>query len=744
MSSSVARLLLLSAFATGAVHAQGTSTEPPAPAVEAAEPAASGEAPLAEMPVVEVVGKPERKDRLPGSAQVIDRATLDASHVMTTNEALRKAAGVNVRDEEGLGLRPNIGIRGLNPTRSTKVLLLEDGIPLAFAPYGDNASYYHPPVDRFDRIEILKGAGQNIYGPQTVGGVINYLTPAPPEAFSASARLTGGSRDYFNSHGFIGGNNMMLDYVRKQGDAAREHTHSTLNDVNAKAVLALGDGQALTARANYYSEDSQLTYSGLTDAEYASFGRNYNPFENDFFDAHREGASLTHELAFGSGGVLITNFYGSRFSRDWWRQSSTTTFNPVPSAASDPAHPRHQDYLDCQQIVTDRAAGAEVDPNDCPGNIGNLRDYTSYGIEPRVRIAHQWLGGGEFEAGVRTHFEEQDRIQKVGTGSTAREGSLAEDNERLNQAYSAFVQNRFELGAFAVTPALRVEHVKYERTNRLTGLGGKADITEMVPSLGATWSPGDATTVFVGAHRGFAPPTTADLISNSGVVTADLDAEESWNYELGLRSRPSVGVAIEATAFLNDFERQIAVGSIAAGSTPLATGETRYEGGELLARADIGNLLDSAHNPFVELAYTWLPTAEQETAFIQASDGVTPVPGSSPGNRLPYAPENLITAALGYNHPIGVDTRLEAVYVGSQYADFANNRQPVDATGQTGEIASYTIWNAAVNYKLPATGFGVFLAAKNLFDKVYIVDRTRGILPGAPRLVQAGVEYTFQ
>ena len=72
----------------------------------------------------EVSGNSERLRRLPGSVDVVDRETLDRANVMTTNEALRKIPGVNVRDEEGLGLRPNIGIRGLNPTRSNKVLLL--------------------------------------------------------------------------------------------------------------------------------------------------------------------------------------------------------------------------------------------------------------------------------------------------------------------------------------------------------------------------------------------------------------------------------------------------------------------------------------------------------------------------------------------------------------------------------------------------------------------------------------------
>jgi Fe(3+) dicitrate transport protein len=732
MSKPLALLSLIAAL-SGAPMASAQEPAPEAAPAEAPAPAAAEEAPV-EMPVVEVVGKPERKKHLPGSAQVIDHDTLKQSRVLTTNEALRKAAGVNVRDEEGLGLRPNIGIRGLNPTRSTKVLLLEDGIPLAFAPYGDNASYYHPPVDRFDRIEILKGAGQNIYGPQTVGGVINYITPAPPDLFSSGVTLMAGSRDYFNGRGHVGGRGMLLEYARKEGDAARDNTHSVLDDLNYKAVIGLGGGQALTARANYYAEDSQLTYSGLTDAEYANFGREYNPFRNDFFDADRQGASLTHEMPLG-GATLVTNLYGSRFNRDWWRQSSTTTFNPV--GAADPR------FAACQQVVTDRAAGTQVDPDTCDANIGNLREYRSYGIEPRLRLAHGAFGaGGEFEAGVRAHFEEQDRLQKIGTSSTARDGTLAEDNERLNQAFSAFAQNRFAFGSIAVIPALRVEHVRYERTNRLTAATGETDITEWVPSLGATWAAGEATTLFAGVHRGFAPPATADLIDNTG-ATVDLDAERSWNYELGARARPRLGLTLEGTAFVNDFERQIAVGSIAGGSTPLATGQTRYEGAELLARADLGRMLDSAHNPFVELAVTWLPTADQESPFIRVDNG-TAVTGSAAGNRLPYAPESLLTAALGYNHHLGIDARLEAVYVGSQYADFANTPDATaNGTGQAGELASYTVWNAAVNYKPPTSSLGVFITAKNLFDKAYIADRTRGILPGAPRLVQAGVEYSF-
>src|SRR5688500_18848841 len=176
--------------------------------------------------------------RLPGGYETVDRTELDRVHAPSVNDALRKVSGVIARDEEGLGLRPNIALRGLNPTRSSKVLLLEDGIPLTFAPYGDNASYYHPPIERFDSIEVLKGSGQIAYGPSTVGGVINYITPAPPLKPSVGVTLAAGDHGYTNATLTAGGTwgrvGALVDFMRKGGDGARENTHSMLYDLNTK------------------------------------------------------------------------------------------------------------------------------------------------------------------------------------------------------------------------------------------------------------------------------------------------------------------------------------------------------------------------------------------------------------------------------------------------------------------------------------------------------------------------------
>jgi Fe(3+) dicitrate transport protein len=111
------------------------------------------------------------------------------------------------------------------------------------------------------------------------------------------------------------------------------------------------------------------------------------------------------------------------------------------------------------------------------------------------------------------------------------------------------------------------------------------------------------------------------------------------------------------------------------------------------------------------------------------------------GKRQPYAPKQTITAGLGFRNN-DWDGFFEAVHVGEQFADFAETKN-VDDLGQNGVINSYTIFNAAVNYKIPQYKTSLFAVGKNIFDNEYIVDRTRGIITGMPALFQVGARIDF-
>jgi Fe(3+) dicitrate transport protein len=667
----------------------------------------------------------EIRRRLPGAVDVLTADTLERSHVLTTSEALRKVPGLNVRDEEGLGLRPNIAVRGVNPTRSTKVLLLEDGVPTAYAPYGDNASYYHPPIERFERVEVLKGSSQIAYGPVTVGAVINYITPEPPARPTVHLALSGGSREFVNASVGAAGTwrstGAIINVMRKESRGARDNVFSILDDVSAKVHQQVTPLHSLSGKVNYYGEDSQVTYSGLRADEYAAAPRQ-NPFVNDRFDGSRVGVSGAYRGLLGSRVAWTTTLYNARFDRDWWRQSSNSGQRPNDSS--------------------DAACGGMANLLTTCGNEGRLRSYRTTGIENRARFT---LSTGrvsqETDAGFRYHTERQDRLQQNGDTPIARTGRTVEDNLRTTDAWSAYAQHHARWGALSMVPGLRVERVAYGRTNRLLGVSGKTTLTEWLPGLGVTVAPSPDVTVFGGVHRGFAPPRAEDIMSNTTGGVVDLDPERGWNTEIGVRSRLADGVTVDATFFRLDYENQIIPASVAGGIGATLTngGETLHRGLEAGLSADTMTRLHEAHALYGRAALTWLPVAEFQGVRFSTVPGATTV--SVSGNRLTYAPDETATITLGYRHRIGFDAQVEAQHIGDQFGDDLNT---IDGTpdGQRGLLPGYTVWNAAATWRLPKGG-SIFLAVKNLTDRTVIVDRVRGILPGLPRLVQVGTSWRF-
>ena len=82
--------------------------------------------------------------------------------------------------------------------------------------------------------------------------------------------------------------------------------------------------------------------------------------------------------------------------------------------------------------------------------------------------------------------------------------------------------------------------------------------------------------------------------------------------------------------------------------------------------------------------------------------------------------------------------QVEGVYTSAAYTDDLNTVE-ITPNGQRGEMPGYTIWNLSANYPIEAWDCNLFLTVKNLTDELYVVDMSRGLIPGMPRLVQGGV-----
>ena len=275
---------------------------------------------------IEVVGTTEEAlAEIPGSVFLVSKEELLESKPADANEVLRRTPGITLREDSGpMAMRLNVGLRGLNPDRSRKVLMLEDGIPISLAPYGEPEMYYSPPIDRMERVEVLKGSGQIAHGPQTVGGVINFVTPDPPSKFHGDADIELGQRGVFNGNASLGGSNRdqtagwFLSYLHKEGDGWRRFFFD-IDDVQSKFTLRPNDRHAFAVKAGVYDERSNSTYLGLTQP---MFNRdpNQNAVPGDDLKVSRESASVSHTFTLNPHAVWNTAGFAYHTVRNWGRQ----------------------------------------------------------------------------------------------------------------------------------------------------------------------------------------------------------------------------------------------------------------------------------------------------------------------------------------------------------------------------------------------------------------------------------------
>ena len=658
------------------------------------------------LPRINVIGNDEQAiSKLPGSVAVIEKEALALKQPLSTQDALKAVPGIVIREEEGYGFIPNIGMRGLNPNRSQKLLVLEDGVPVAPGLFLANESYYSPRIERMQSIEVLKGAAGLRYGPTTIGGVINYKTKDPQEGVKITSKT--------GSHGYgllgidAGGISDSADTIAgisaitSRGDGFR-HNGFDMTDVVLKGGRQINENQWLSVKFTHYDNDVNTSYVGLRKNEYRN-NPDKNPAPNDYFITNRESFDINHEWHISSAVKLNTLMYWTQLSRDFWRRD----------------------------VLSKNANGTTfIDCNASPYCMtGRNRDFEMMGVDSRLFITHSSFGlNNETEIGVRLHSDHMNNLTVRSNDSNARTGITTDNITEKAIGLALYVQNRFELTQnLALTPGLRMEKYQqkraiHEQSNVPKNINGTAKNTEFMPGLGATWQVMPHAQVFAGAFKGFSPAMTTTAISSDG-VDQQLDAERSMNYEIGLRGAMQK-LSYEATAFHMDFDNQIINQTLSAGVASANGGKILNQGLEFALAYDIGSGWQIDGNG------TYVATAEFKNAALGPK-----------GNRLPYAPE--LTANLNVGYKVGeLKLNLGAYHVSSQYADAANTVIETD-DGTKGKIAAYTVFNLNANYTFDKH-LSLFASVRNLANKNYIASRNPdGIFPGVERNLEIGGSYKF-
>lgn len=685
-----------------------------------------------------------------GSAYYISPEEIKKFGYTDINRMLKSVPGVNVYEEDGFGLRPNISLRGTKAERSERISLMEDGVLAAPAPYAAPAAYYFPNAGRMYAIEVLKGSSQVQYGPFTTGGAINMVSTPIPSKFSAKLNSSYGSYNTLKSYASIGNRfkytGFLVEYLRYQSDGFRkdepnERTGFQRNDLIAKFAVQTrkeeGINHLLELKFGFANETSDETYLGLSENDFATrpYFRYAGAQKDNLKTRHNQWVA-TYLIKSDSKWKITTNLYYNYFFRNWYKLSDVRTGitkaerRSIEAVLADPE--TNQAYFDIVTGKKDYIGEALI-------MRANHRVYHSRGIQTKGEY-RTMLGGGYLtaELGIRYHADSEDRFQqddsysmKDGRMSLFLAGVPGSNANRITtaHAWSGYWLGKWSKGLVTLTAGMRYEDVDLLNRNytkadpRRTGkvrIETPNHARALLPGMGFNVKVLPVLSAFGGIHKGFAPPS----------ATLNQKAESSVNVEAGLRWTTQK-MKFEAITFNNNYSNMLGSDLAAQGGQgtldQFNVGKAMVKGWELMFHYLPLPKRWKFQLP-IQLSYTYTDT-EMRNNFESSAWGNVVY-----GDEIPYIYKHAFNAQIGIEHK-----RVEANF-GARYNGDMRTAPGQGKIAEREKIPAHLILDASLkvhfNKKITLT-----LNAINLTNKKYLVSRhPSGLRAGHPFGIYGGLQ----
>jgi Fe(3+) dicitrate transport protein len=659
----------------------------------------------------------EQVQHTPGAASILTTSELQRLRPYTLHDALDFVPGVRTIDDDVLGLHTGIGIRGAPPRRSRKTLLLEDGSPINQSAYLDAGSRYTPPMERLERIEVLRGAGQLVHGPLNNHGIINFRNRRATQTPETTLELGGGELSSFRRHALhtrtLGAVGTVLSYTGMNADGAFDIESHQFDDLYGSLEWALDPRQTLTTSYTYFRQRTDgYDESNLTPAQFALHPRSKlalnqaREFNNTSVNYLK--GDLTHEVELAGGARLATKAFATELDR-----------------------PRFQTR--------------GVAPSEGGLMEGRVRVYRTGGVESRLQLAplerlgvrHLWKAGVRYERNV---FDDGRPVGRPGEALTERvRGNVfavagvdgyTRDGRLITygaNAYSLFLQDAIHLRDWILTPGVRLETYSQARNTVFRPGHPEEGTTEaehhtlLLPGVSLLYQGSDRTQIYAGVHRGFAP-------ANARTDEFPLEPETGVNAQLGVRSAHA-GMTFDAAAFYNRILNTLIRDDVDHFGDALFvnSADSRAYGVDLSAAAASAGMSRGAPGIFGQIAYNYT-LAEFVTPPLR-------------GNRVPEIAEHVGSVTVG----LGTADRWQLSATVSHFGDFFADKE--NTTGlhvDGGQVPARTLLGARARYGLPAAvSASLWVQGRNLTNRLYVSDVQDGLRPGAPRSVMAGIRVGF-
>jgi Fe(3+) dicitrate transport protein len=710
---------------------------------------------LAPLQPLTVVGSRDAAFELPGSAAYEDAVEFRERGYTNIAQIAARVPGVYIRDEDGYGNFPNISLRGVDGSRSTKVTMMEDGILTAPAPYSAPNAYYAPKAARMSGIEFLKGSSQVKYGPQTTGGVVNYLSTLFPEEGGPSfySRLTYGSHNTLFLHSWYGDTQdtkagrvgYLLELHGESSDGYRKIDGSTQDTgfdlIEPMLKLFWEPDTALKQRVEfkvgYTRFDANESYTGLTDADAdANPDRRYAASFNDRFDSDHWRTYLKWMAEPSDALRLESALYFNSFDRTWDKLSAVDL-----SATGSTITKVDESMVTADGLALLQGTG--------PGNVlyaGAFREHEAFGWQNQANIRFETgTLQHDLAVGLRLHHDQQDGTTTTTTYTSNGAGSFGQTavsapapiTRQEAFATAIYVEDAIAIDKLTLRPGVRYEYLDLE-SSPFGAASVSLDEQLLMAGLGANYEITDIHSAFGGVYRGMSP-------ANPSGYSAGAESEESLGFELGLRHKQD-SLRAELIGFFTDFDSLIAP-ELPGGAGTLPSqngGSAEVWGVESLVEYDHAQ---ANHWGFGLPVYASLTYTHAEFAHMGGvlANGAGTFAGGRNGNDIPYVPEWKLASGISFVREKW-RVNLDASYLSSMWGTGYNGDPRAVGTNPSiidGKIDSLLIFDLTGHYQL-TDNVRLVGGIQNLFDERGAISRAPlGVRTNAPQTIFAGFEATF-
>ncbi|MFZ4964542.1 TonB-dependent Fe(3+) dicitrate receptor FecA [Pseudomonas sp. Mn2068] len=641
----------------------------------------------------------------PGARDVIRREEFERQGATQARDVLNRIPGVNAPENNGTGshdMALNFGIRGLNPRLASRSTVLMDGIPVPFAPYGQPQLSFAPiSMGNMDAVDVVRGGGAVRYGPQNVGGIVNFVTRAIPDAPTVKGGFQtevspSSSQDGFKRTGNLlaggtadNGLGGALLYSGTRGGDWREHSDTEIDDLILKGKYQLDDANSFNAMAQYYEGQADMP-GGLSTADYAA-----DPYQ-----------SIRRKDSFWGRRTLFN--VGYRYQEDRREFTVNSFFTKTLRSG----------YLDQGTFLS-------LSP----------REYWVRGLETRFSQGFD-LGDTVHELGVGYRYiNEAGHELRYRTPLAANQVFPTTDsrNDRdtrgATEANAFFIDDRIDIGKWTFTPGIRYEMIESQQTDKLLKQQYKGNYNTALPALNVMYHLNESWNLYANTEGSFGSVQYSQM--QKRVAGGEVKPEKARTWELGTRY-DNGNLRAEIGAFLINFDNQYE--SNQTNDTVIARGETRHQGIETSVNYALDGLSPALAGFDVYATYAYVDATIRED-------------GPNKGNRVPFSSKHKGTLGVGYTEGHW-KLNLDSSYQSSQFADNANTSAET-ADGSNGRIPGYMLFSsrAAYDFGPQLSDLNVAVGVKNIFNHQYFTrsfeDNNKGKYVGEPRTVYLQTSVAF-